>query len=133
MDLPDALLGNQMAEHAAQQPNQSPAKNSNRKIAGAAVGTLALGALGTAAYVYREELKRFFKFGQYANSTIDDSANLVVAKLGLAINMCDSQEEPNLKDVIALLLQAQKEARALVNVNQRLQDQLDKVTKVQLQ
>jgi hypothetical protein len=58
---------------------------------------------------------------------------VVVAKLGLAINMCDTHEKPNLKDVVALLLQAQKEARALINVNQRLQDQLDKVTKVQLE
>jgi hypothetical protein len=101
-------------------PEESFAKKHRGKLA---AGVLALGALGTAGYIYRDELKRFFKFGQYANEAVDDSANVVIHKLKLALNLCDIKPV-NLEEIKSLLKQAKQEAKALANINQRLQEQL---------
>ena len=95
-----------------------------------AAGVLALGALGTAGYIYRDELKRFFQFGQFANEAVEDSSQLVIAKLQLALNLCQ-QDKVDLKEVKLLLKQARNEARSLANVNQRLQQQLAQVANAQ--
>jgi uncharacterized protein HemX len=110
-----------------QQEDEGFVKRHKGKLA---VGALALGALGTAGYIYREELQRFFKFGQYANDAVEDSADVVIAKLNLALNLFNHQDV-QLEDVKTLIIQAKQEAQRLVNVNKRLQEQLAKVAKAQ--
>lgn len=98
----------------------------NKKAIAAAT---VLGAVGVAGYVYREELKKYFNWNKLANGAVEDSTDLLVAKLSLAINLYNAN--PNNPEVLNALTSAKLEARKLVNMNAMLQEKLDRIASAQ--
>lgn len=108
--------------------NQS--MTSNKKAAIAAATVVGLGALGAAGYVYREELKNFFNWNKLANGAVESSADLLAAKISLALSLCDI-EPVDIRAIKRALESAKKEAQSVASINKQLQGRLDKVTSAQ--
>jgi hypothetical protein len=103
-------------------------KNKKALAAAAVVGLGA--AAGVAGYVYREELKKFFNWNKLANGAVESSADLLIAKLSLAISLCDI-EPVDIKAVRRALVAARKEAHSVANINKQLQERSDQIAKSQ--
>ena len=101
----------------------------NKKAITAATVLGAVGAVGVAGYVYREELKKYFNWNKLANGAVEDSTDLLVAKLSLAINLYNVN--PTNPEVLNALNSAKLEARKLLNMNAMLQEKLDRIASEQ--
>ena len=101
----------------------------NKKAITAATVLGAVGAVGVAGYVYREELKKYFNWNKLANGAVEDSTDLLVAKLSLAINLYNTN--PANPEVLNALKSAKLEARKLLNMNAMLQEKLDRIASEQ--
>lgn len=101
----------------------------NKKAITAATVLGAVGAVGVAGYVYREELKKYFNWNKLANGAVEDSTDLLVAKLSLAINLYKAN--PTNPEVLNALNSAKLEARKLLNMNAMLQEKLDRIASEQ--
>ena len=101
----------------------------NKKAITAATVLGAVGAVGVAGYVYREELKKYFNWNKLANGAVEDSTDLLVAKLSLAINLYNAN--PTNPEVLNALNSAKLEARKLLNMNAMLQEKLDRIASEQ--
>lgn len=112
----------------AEDPKKS--MTSQKKAAIAAATVVGLGALGVAGYVYREELKNFFNWNKLANGAVESSADLLVAKLSLALSLCDI-EPVDIEAVKRALTAAKKEAQSVASINKQLQGRLDKIVSAQ--
>ena len=123
--------------YAPEQPNtreeeksSNQSMTSNKKAAIAAATVVGLGALGAAGYVYREELKNFFNWNKLANGAVESSADLLAAKISLALSLCDI-EPVDIEAIKRALISAKKEAQSVASINKQLQGRLDKVTSAQ--
>ncbi len=101
-----------------------------KKAALATAAVVGLGALGAAGYVYREELKKFFNWNKLANGAVESSADLLVAKISLALSLCDI-EPVDIEAIKRALQSAKKEAQSVANINKQLQAKLDKIVSAQ--
>ena len=111
----------------ATQPAGTKAGMSSRnKAAFATAAVVGLGALGAAGYVYREELKNFFNWNKLANGAVESSADLLIAKLSLAISLCDI-EPVDIEAVRRALIAARKEAHSVANINKQLQERSNQI------
>jgi hypothetical protein len=118
-------LNTQEEEKSSNQP-----MNPKKKAAIAAATVVGLGALGAAGYVYREELKNFFNWNKLANGAVESSADLLAAKISLALSLCDI-EPVDIRAIKRALESAKKEAQSVASINKQLQGRLDKVTSAQ--